>query len=129
MSKKKKHAAGCMSLKFNGAQGARPCDCDGYHTFEELYDHRITLWVTFCRFLAANMNTVEVWRSRLHSDGSEFEGWFVLGVEKKKGQQMTYHLPMREWDATDFAETLERGPEFDGHNASDVLARLGRFGR
>lgn len=65
-----------------------------------------------------------VWRSRLHSDGTSFIGWFVLGMFWDHSQQMTYHLPDSEWDNCDFAKTLERAPEFDGHTPSDVIARL-----
>ena len=67
-----------------------------------------------------------VWRSKNHSDGEPAFGgtWFVLGINKEKGKQITYHLPMSKWDETDFAETLEKAPEFDGHTSQDVLERL-----
>lgn len=108
---------------------------DGYHTFGELYDHRCALWIALCR---AEHNLQQMarqtgaivgsedapWRSRLHSDGSTFDGWFVLGQGRARGQQVTYHLPIAIWDATDFADTLERAPEFDGHTSADVLARI-----
>jgi hypothetical protein len=94
---------------------------DGYHTFDELYDHRITLWIALCRKLH---RIYPIWRSKLHSDGSTFEGWFVLGINRRAGTQMTYHLPLSRWDETDFAETLERAPEWDGHTPADVLERL-----
>lgn len=102
---------------------------DGYHTFGELYDHRITLWIALCRELRGNLAypvgaKAKVWRSKLHSDGSRFDGWFVLGIGKQPGEQITYHLPMSRWDETDFAYTLERAPEFDGHTSADVLERL-----
>lgn len=94
---------------------------DGYHTFDELYDHRITLYIALCRNIAPNSH---VWRSKLHSDGSAFEGWFILGIEKNVGNQITYHLPLACWSETEFAETLEKAPEWDGHTPADVLARL-----
>lgn len=104
---------------------------DGYHTMDELYDHRIVLFITLCRtYLRYRINQMgihangEVWRSKLHSDGSSFEGWFILGIKQKKGDQMTYHLPMSYWDRTEFAETLENAPEWDGHTPADVLERL-----
>lgn len=101
--------------------------CDGYHTFEELYDHRITLFITLCRICANDITEykfIYVWRSKLHSDGSSFEGWFVLGIGKEKGEQITYHLPLDRWEETNFAETLEKAPEYDGHTSGDVLERL-----
>ncbi len=94
---------------------------DGYHTFGELYKHRIKLYIA----LAYCMNEkTAVWKSKLHSDGSSFEGWFLLGINKSKGKQITYHLPMSEWDNCDFAETLDCAPEFDGHTSDDVLLRI-----
>lgn len=98
---------------------------DGYHSFSELYRHRITLYIALCRFLSGTeTDEPMVWRSKLHSDGSEFLGWFVLGINKEKGKQITYHLPVERWEETDFAETLEKAPDWDGHTSADVLERL-----
>jgi len=99
---------------------------DGYHTFDELYDHRITLWIALCRKMAEIHHRSDdvVWRSKLHSDGSSFDGWFVLGLLYDKGEQMTYHLPLSRWEQTDFAKELERAPEYDGHSSADVLKRI-----
>lgn len=99
------------------------CKCDGYHTWDELYEHRIWLWIKFCETLRNEFSS-RVWRSKLHDDGSSFEGWFVLGLGKGMGTQMTYHLPLIVWEATNFAETLEKAPEFDGHTSDDVLERI-----
>ena len=93
---------------------------DGYHTFDELYDHRFTLFIALARAL----RTHKVWRSKLHSDGTSFDGWFVLGINDEPGKQITYHLPMDRWEETDFAFTVDRAPEFDGHTSVDVLERL-----
>lgn len=107
---------------------------DGYHTMDELYEHRFALWIALCKQVqdislvdtpnGPSLNGKRVWRSKLHDDGSEYEGWFVLGIGKEKGKIMTYHLPNIKWDEVSFAETLERAPEFDGHTAADVLERL-----
>lgn len=102
---------------------------DGYHTFDELYDHRITLYIALCKFVA-NANTEYghedrvVWRSQKHSDGSNYDGWFLLGIETEKGKQITYHIPNERWEETEFAETIEKAPEFDGHTSQDVLERI-----
>jgi hypothetical protein len=96
---------------------------DGYHTFDELYSHRVQLFIALCKHLDYSGREWP-WRSKLHSDGSSFEGWFVLGLYKKPGEQITYHLPMSKWDECRFAETLERAPEWDGHTSADVLERL-----
>ena len=94
---------------------------DGYHTFEELYEHRIVLYIALCRAL---VNDHTVWRSRKHSDGSSWEGWFVLGIGVSNGTQITYHLPDRFWDDCSFAGALEIAPWFDGHTSADVLQRI-----
>jgi hypothetical protein len=93
---------------------------DGYHTFGELYEHRITLFIALCGWLP---NDKEVWKSKFHSDGSSMEGWFVMGIGKEVGQQITYHLPISKWDECDVQE-LDKAPEWDGHTSSDVLERL-----
>lgn len=100
---------------------------DGYHTFGELYEHRITLYIALCKWVRSFMyreGNGDVWRSKLHSDGSSFDGWFILGINKEKGEQITYHLPLEKWNETGFAETLEKAPEFDGHTSEDVLERI-----
>lgn len=97
---------------------------DGYHTFGELYEHRITLYIALCSCIAESEFDKVVWRSKLHSDGSEFKGWFVLGIWKEKGEQITYHLPLSKWKDTNFAETLEKAPEWDKHTSEDVLKRI-----
>ena len=95
---------------------------DGYHTFNELYDHRITLFIALCKRLEGEYN--EVWRSWKHDDGKRWAGWFILGINTEQGEQITYHLPEARWEETDFADTLEKAPEFDGHTPEDVLERL-----
>lgn len=91
---------------------------DGYHTFGELYMHRITL------FMALAKQTMCSWKSIMHSDGSVWDGWFILGIFKKHGEQITYHLPISEWGRCSFAETLDKAPEYDGHTSHDVLERI-----
>lgn len=98
---------------------------DGYHTFDELYEHRITLFIALCKkYLQIDWTPPEIWRSKIHSDGSIMDGWFILGIHKEIGKQVTYHLPISRWDDCDFTETLDKAPEFDGHTSEDVLARL-----
>lgn len=101
---------------------------DGYHTMDELYEHRITLFLALCQHRRRLFEEVggdtQIWRSEQHSDGSSFDGWFILGIGTKKGEQITYHLPNIKWDEVSFAETLERAPEWDGHTSADVIERL-----
>lgn len=108
---------------------------DGYHTIAELYDHRITLYIALCRFVQDADETAtdyggvparkRVWRSKFHGDGNPaYEGWFIMGIGKEKGKQISYHLPLSRWDETYFAETLDKAPEWDGYMLVDVLERL-----
>lgn len=93
---------------------------DGYHTFDELYEHRVSLWITLCKCFSPTL----VWRSKKHSDGSEYPGWFILGFRFRQGRQITYHVPMSRWEETNFAKTRSRAPKWDGHTSKDVLERL-----
>lgn len=109
-------------------EGAQITASDGYHTFEELYDHRITLFIVLCRFVDNRVFVGgEVWRSKVNGDGSTWEDYFIMGIGKEKGKQITYHLPLSRWEETEFAETLDQAPEFDGHSSEDVLERLKRL--
>jgi hypothetical protein len=96
---------------------------DGYHTFNELYEHRHALFILLAQLLPDRL----VWRSLTHSDGSRIEGWFVLGIFMQKGYQITYHLPMIYWNGCTFAQILDKAPEFDKHTSKDVLERLGKL--
>lgn len=125
----KEHSKHCRShelplLVAGGNLLFRECDCDGYHTFDELYDHRIALYIALCRVLKSDADHNGIWRSKLHSDGSAFDGWFILGIGKANDKQITYHLPLSRWGETEFAETLEFAPTWDGHTSADVLSRL-----
>ncbi len=120
----KQHAKKCKSW----GRSIDLCDCDGYHTFTELYDHRIELYIALTRLLATKytlqIDGEGVWKSKTHSDGSTWDGWFIMGISTIPGQQITYHLPISKWDECYFAKTLEKAPEFDGHSSDDILQRL-----
>jgi len=98
---------------------------DGYHTFGELYDHRITLFIAFCNTLY-RLDPEEdslPWKSKVHSDGSVWDGWFIAGIGTVKGKQITYHLPENKW-ADLRVVAYDKAPEWDGHTPQDVLERL-----
>lgn len=98
---------------------------DGYHTFGELYEHRIELFITLCEFVDGTTRK-PVWMSKKHSDGTEWDGWFILGIGEKIGQQITYHLPVSYWDrlVKYGFEVLPQAVNYDGHTSADVLKRL-----
>lgn len=91
---------------------------DGYHTFNELYAHRVRL---FSSLMHAYPGLA--WWSRKHSDGEEWEGWVIAGISTPEGE-ITYHLPVEEIEFLPEGTELEFGKEWDGHEASDVLDRL-----
>ena len=97
---------------------------DGYHTFEELYEHRHALTLSLIK-----ARPDLFWFSRRHNDGELCFGdgmWFIVGAELPGVGAITYHLPMRLWDtaALTGAAELEIGKPWDGHTAADVVDRL-----
>jgi hypothetical protein len=99
---------------------------DGHHTFGELYEHRFALFLALCRTIA-KAHPDRVWRAKRHFDGSSYPGWFIMGIHRHVGEQITYHLPLRLWDDAEFAFELDPAPPWDGHTPDDVLARLDRL--
>lgn len=101
---------------------------DGYHTMDELYEHRIALFIALCKLIEEedqkHAGPNRVWRSKLHADGSSYDGWFIMGINKEKGNQISYHLPIRAWELTNFADTFHNAPEWDGHTSDHVIHRI-----
>jgi hypothetical protein len=92
---------------------------DGFHTFQELYDHRTALFIALMRAFPQKS-----WRSRFHEDGTMYPDFFVAGMQLDT-DQISYHLELRWWDELDeICVTLDRAPKWDGHSPSDVVVRL-----
>lgn len=92
---------------------------DGYHTFDELYAHRVRLFSTL---MCAHPD--KSWWSFKHHDGSVWDGWIIAGIDTPAGPA-TYHLPVSEIEFfNEGVRQLRRGKEWDGHTADDVLERL-----
>jgi len=125
-----RHYCGALE-KINKAQSIKPeissglgSVSDGYHTFDELYDHRVTLFGALCLAYPALS-----WKSRLHSDGTSMDGWFVAGMRLPSGM-ITYHIPDSEWSKMFYLVTeLELAPKWDGHTPADVVQRLREIGK
>ena len=96
---------------------------DGYHTFNELYHHRAVLFSVIVR------DHPEItWKSKVHHDGTMFDGMFIVGIETPKGQA-TYHYDIDPyWEMFDCKE-LERAPEWDGHTPDEAIERIATLGR
>ena len=86
---------------------------DGYHTFDELYYHRMVLFSVIC-----NQNKERAWKSLFHADGSMYEDYFIVGITTPKGD-FTYHYHKDHWDRFNVKE-LSMAPEWDGHKPGDV---------
>ena len=115
----KQHSIKCPKLF------GKQCACDGYHTFDELYEHRQILWIKLCDRLSGQKY---IWASTKYSDGTTFGDWFVLGMNDEKGKQITYHLSAKYWnEVCNFANILEKAPEFDGHTSDEVYERISQL--
>jgi hypothetical protein len=93
---------------------------DGYHTFDDLYDHR-------CHLMIALMicKPEQSWRSDKNDDGEKWTCWFTAGINLPSGT-ITYHLPQWMWSMLDNKniETFDIAPKWDGHTSEDVVKRL-----
>lgn len=102
---------------------------DGYHTFQELYKHRIHLFIALlksyhdCDRASFCLTEYTSIKSKKHFDGSEMAGWFIVQIETLRGQ-ISYHLPNTYWEKCSFIKTVETANEWDGHTSDDVLERL-----
>ena len=103
----------------------RPVDgetSDGYHTFNELYHHRAVLFsVIVNRFSEA------AWKSKMHHDGSMYDGMFIVGIDTPEGQA-TYHYDIDPYYDMFRCAELERAPEWDGHTPDQAIERIGKLG-
>lgn len=101
---------------------------DWYHTFKELYEHRVTLFVSLCNHIeriwdmSCWCGTV-AWKSKLHADGTMYDGWFIAGIWERKWKTLTYHLPISEWNNM-YIEEIPNAPEWDWHTSDDVIKLL-----
>lgn len=91
---------------------------DGYHTFNELYDHRTALFAALCLFVKAR-------KSRLHNDGTMFDGMFIV-MMYIDWQQISYHIDNKYRDIFDIEET-DKSDVWDWHSSNDVVNRLLAF--
>lgn len=87
---------------------------DGYHTFRELYYHRMVLFS-----IILNQNKDKAWKAKKHHDGTMFgDDSFICGIETPEGQY-TYHYHLSDWGKFNVKE-LEFAPEYDGHKPCDI---------
>lgn len=104
-----------MEFKFNVEHKGQISD--GYHTFDELYYHRMMLFSVIC-----NTYKDKAWKSWKHDDGTMYDDYFIVGIDTEEGQY-TYHYHKDNWDMFEVKE-LEYAPEWDGHKPSDITRLL-----
>ena len=88
---------------------------DGYHTFNELYHHRAVLFSV----IVGNFAT-RAWKSKLHADGTMYEGMFIVGIETPDGQA-TYHYDVEPYWHLFRCKEVDRAPEWDGHTPGQAI--------
>lgn len=94
---------------------------DGYHSFNELHYHRAVLFSVIVRD-----HPDHAWKSKLHHDGTMYDGMFIVGIDTPEGQA-TYHYDNIYWNIFKCRE-LERAPKWDGHTSDDAIARIAKLG-
>lgn len=94
---------------------------DGSHTFDELYHHRTVLFALLADQLRKDARCWS-WKSRVHEDGTMFDGYFIAGVQTPHGSA-TYHCKQAYWNLFTVPE-VDHAPTFDGHTPDDTLRRL-----
>ncbi len=108
---------------------------DGYHTFNELYEHRTGLLMALCNVLYELMRVngysdeaiakQGVFKSRLHDDGTMYDDMFIAGINCADIGALwaTWHCEGEWWDLFDIPE-VDFATKWDGHTPADALERL-----
>lgn len=91
---------------------------DGYHTFNELYDHRAKLFSVIVAVFPDRS-----WKSKRHHDGTMYDGMFIVGIDTDEGQA-TYHYDINPYWEIFKCKEMEYAPEWDGHTPSQAINRI-----
>jgi len=96
---------------------------DWYHTFKELYAHRIALFIALIK-----CNPKISWRANNNDDWTNREWRFVAWIHLDSWD-ITYHLPQDKRTELDWygITTTLNAPKRDWHTSDDVLNRLKCF--
>lgn len=95
---------------------------DGYHSFDELYDHRCILFIT----LMKQMPDKAFWTYK-NKEEETWDGWIICAIETKHGQ-ISYHVPVKYIGLLkDYIQEKECNDTYDEHTSVDVLERLKRI--
>lgn len=98
---------------------------DGYHTFNELYDHRAALTAALAKTMS-----LDAWRSKQHhpDDAAMLEGQFIVGLDLWSNGSffgtVCYHYNLERWDDFQHVTELPHAPKWDGANSHENLSRV-----
>lgn len=106
------------AVKRNNLNKSLADNTDGYHSFNQLYHHRAALFAFIVNVLPRYS-----WKSKAHSDGTMFDGMFIVGIDIPQIGQVSYHFDLPYYDLFRCKE-LQRGLQWDGHTPEDVITRL-----
>lgn len=94
---------------------------DGYHSFNELYEHRTALFAALSLMLRHLS-----WKSKLHADDTMYDGYFIAGIDLAAGR-VIYHMPLSDWPLFEHIDELAKAPEWDEATPADTVKRLHVF--
>lgn len=89
---------------------------DGYHTIEELYQHRILLFLSMCLY------TPFICFYKLDPN---IPDWVIVYIYLKPEEgQISYHIPIKYLPVIKEFAIEDQDHKWDGHTSTDVLNRL-----
>ncbi len=94
---------------------------DSYHSFDELYAHRMLLFISLMKSYPHIS-----WKSKKHNDGTDYDGYFLTGMKLPSGD-ISYHILDKFWDLLTNVKELEVAPEWDGYTNNDVINKLNEW--
>lgn len=101
---------------------------DGFHTFNDLYDHRMVLTAALFRALKSEKFAPDAWpwRSVAHhpDDGPIHDGYFIVGTKLDGKSDFSYHYPLDHWSLFSMCTILPHAPKWDGHTPTDTIEIL-----
>lgn len=90
---------------------------DGYHSFDELYQHRTLLYLNFTlAAIGLSSSWVACWKTH-------YPGWPVVFLETPRGQ-ISYHIEEKYIPMIEHRIRRDDNHEWNGHTSEDVLTIL-----
>lgn len=86
---------------------------DGYHTFDELYEHRIALFLLVLKIIGGDIALLK----------NHYEGWDCVYLHLKDGQ-ISYHIPSKYRVLLPKNIRVVEKSIWDGHTSNDVISRI-----